>query len=229
MDDPEYLARLEKAVSSRTEELRHAISNLERSHDFTVEGLGHAMSLKDAHTGQHCKRVTAFAICIAHAIGQSPDQIRVIARGAFLHDIGNLAIPSAILRKPAPLTADEMKTVRTHCVRGGDLVRKIPFLAEAAEVVYAHHEKVDGTGYPRGLKAEDIPIAARIVALADAFDAMTSATPYRTALSLQGARAEIERFSGSQFDPSLVQSFLQIPDQVWLGMRREIESGQEFQ
>jgi len=223
------LQNVEKLVTGRTEQLRQAISALERSYDITLESLGNALSLKDPHTEHHCKRVTAFSISIARALGQAADQIRVTARGAFLHDIGHLATPSVILRKPNTLTSDEVKIMRTHCIHGYDLVRKIPFLAEPAEIIYAHHERLDGTGYPRGLKGEEIPLGARIVSVADAFDVITSGTPYRKAQSVQAARNEIEHWSSNQFEPRVVEAFLRIPDREWQELRDGIDAGRQLQ
>ncbi len=168
--------------------------------------------------------MTAFTIAIARAMGLSPDQIRVIARGAFLHDIGKMAIPDAILRKPGALDPDEVAIMREHCYRGYQILRRIPFLTEAAEIVYAHQEKFDGTGYPRGLKAEEIPLGARIFSIADTLDAMTSNRPYRAAQSLAAARDEIQRWSGRQFDPDVVQVFLSMPENIWADLRKNIEA-----
>src|SRR5438876_5585875 len=151
LENRAYQTNLEALVTARTEQLRQAISTLEKSYDITLEALGNALDLKDAETEGHSKRVTAFTIAIARAMGLSPDQIRVIARGAFLHDIGKMAIPDAILRKPGALDPDEVAIMREHCYRGYQILRRIPFLTEAAEIVYAHQEKFDGTGYPRGL------------------------------------------------------------------------------
>src|SRR6266571_2389802 len=153
-------ARTEQLLA-RTEQLRKAMSNLERSYDITLEALGDALDLKDAETEGHSKRVTAFTIAIARALGLSSDEIRVIARGAFLHDIGKMAIPDNILRKPDKLTPDEVTIMREHCFHGYQILKKIPFLAEAAEIVYSHQERFDGTGYPRGLKGEQIPPGSR--------------------------------------------------------------------
>jgi putative nucleotidyltransferase with HDIG domain len=166
--------------------------------------------------------VTAFTIAIARAIGLSSEQIRVIARGAFLHDIGKMAIPDAILRKPGKLDPDEVAIMREHCYRGYQIVKKIPFLAEAAEIVYSHQEKFDGTGYPRGLKNEEIPRGARIFSIADTLDAMTSNRPYRAALPDSAAREEIDRWSGRQFDPELVKVFLSMPEHIWPALREDI-------
>src|SRR5438552_5551112 len=153
------------------------MADLERSYDITLEALGDALDLKDAETEGHSKRVTAFTIAVARAMGLSGDRIRVIARGAFLHDIGKMAIPDAILRKPGALTEDERAIMREHCYRGYQMLRKIPFLTEASEIVYAHQEKFDGTGYPRQIKGEDIPLGARRCTVADTLDAITSHRP----------------------------------------------------
>src|SRR5256885_2183425 len=147
------------------------MNDLERSYDITLEALGDALDLKDSETEGHSKRVTAFTIAIARAMGLSSERIRVIARGAFLHDIGKMAIPDAILRKPGPLNDEERAIMREHCFRGYQMLRKIPFLTEASEIVYSHQEKYDGTGYPRSLKSEEIPLGARIFAVADTLHA----------------------------------------------------------
>lgn len=219
-----YQLNLESLVAARTDQLRQAMSDLERSYDITLEALGDALDLKDAETEGHSKRVTAFTIAMARAMGLSPEEIRVIARGAFLHDIGKMAIPDAILRKPAALTDEEKTIMREHCYRGYRMVRKIPFLADAAEIVYAHQEHYDGSGYPRGLKQQEIPLGARLFAVADTLDAITSDRPYRAAQSFLAARQEIARFSGTQFDPSVVSVFQSMPDAIWEDLRREIDN-----
>src|SRR5438105_9526915 len=190
LENRAYQSNLESLVAARTEQLRQAMTDLERSYDITLEALGDALDLKDAETEGHSKRVTAFTIAMARAMGLSPEKIRIIARGAFLHDIGKMAIPDAILRKPGPLTRDETAIMQEHALRGYQMLRKIPFLSEAAEIVYSHQEKYDGTGYPRGLKAEEIPLGARIFSVADTLDAITSDRPYRGAPTLRAARTE---------------------------------------
>ena len=219
-----YQSNLESLVTARTEQLRQAMGDLERSYDITLEALGDALDLKDAETEGHSKRVTAFTIAMARAMGMPNDKIRIIARGAFLHDIGKMAIPDAILRKPGPLTEEEKLIMREHCYRGYQMLRKIPFLGEASEIVYAHQEHYDGSGYPRGLKGEEIPLGARIFAIADTMDAITSDRPYRPARPLAAAREEILRFSGKQFDPEVVRVFLNMPESIWEDLRREIDS-----
>src|SRR6266566_6781161 len=182
LENRAYQTNLESLVAARTEQLRKTMKELEESYDITLEALGDALDLKDRETEGHSRRVTAFTIAIAKTMGLPSDQIRVIARGAFLHDIGKMAIPDAILNKPGKLDGPEFEIMREHPYRGYQIVKKIPFLAEAAEIVYAHQEKFDGTGYPRGMKAEEIPLGARIFSIADTLDAMTSNRPYRAAL-----------------------------------------------
>ena len=224
LENRTYQSNLEIKVQARTEELRQAMAELERSYDITLEALGDALDLKDAETEGHSKRVTAFTIAIARAIGLPGEKIRVIARGAFLHDVGKMAIPDAILRKPGSLTKEEIMVMREHCYRGYQMLRKIPFLAEPAEIVYAHQEYWDGNGYPRGLKAEQIPLGARIFAVADTLDAITSDRPYRTAQPVSAARDEIVRWSGRQFDPEVVRVFLKMPESIWEDLRQEINT-----
>jgi putative nucleotidyltransferase with HDIG domain len=224
MENRAYQTNLESLVAARTEQLRKAMGNLERSYDITLEALGDALDLKDAETEGHSKRVTAFTIAIARALGLPKEQISVIARGAFLHDIGKMAIPDAILRKPGKLNPDEVAIMREHCYRGYQMLKKIPFLTEASDIVYSHQERFDGTGYPRGLRGDEIPLGARIFSIADTLDAITSDRPYRAAQTLEAARAEIKRCSGSQFDPEIVEVFLRMPDNIWEDLRREIDA-----
>jgi len=219
-----YQTRLESLVKARTDQLQAAMSSLERSYDMTLEGFGDALALKNAETEGHSKRVTAFTIAIARALGLPREQINVVARGAFLHDIGKMALPDRVLLKPGKLDADETVMMREHCDHGYKIVKKIPFLSEAAEIVYAHHERFDGSGYPRGLKGKEIPLGSRIVAVANTLDSITSDLPYRAARSLQAAREEIAKWSGRQFDPEIVKTFLEMPDNTWEGLRREIEA-----
>jgi putative nucleotidyltransferase with HDIG domain len=224
LENRAYQSNLESLVAARTEQLRQTMVDLERSYDITLEALGDALDLKDAETEGHSKRVTAFTIAMARKMGMSGEKIRVIARGAFLHDIGKMAIPDAILRKPGALAETEVMIMREHCGRGYHMLKKIPFLADAAEIVYSHQEKYDGTGYPRGLVGDEIPIGARLFAVADTLDAITSDRPYRAAQTVNAAREEIRRFSGTQFDPKVVEIFMGMPESIWEDLRREINS-----
>ncbi len=224
LENEAYQTELASLVAARTEMLRKALTDLERSYDITLEALGDALDLKDAETEGHSKRVTAFTIAIARAMELLQDRVRIIARGAFLHDIGKMAIPDAILRKPGRLSPQEQVIMREHAVQGYQMLRKIPFLQEAADIVYSHQECFDGSGYPRGLRGDQIPLGARIFAIADTFDAMTSDRPYRAAQSISAGRREIERNAGKQFDPEIVEVFLSIPESMWQELRTQIEN-----
>jgi len=214
-----YRHNLEGMVSARTDQLRATLQELQRSYDITIEAMGDALDLRDQETEGHSRRVTAYTVALARALGVDADQLRIIAHGAFLHDIGKIATPDRILLKPGRLEPDEMAIMRNHCRCGYEMVRKIPFLTEAAEIVYAHQERFDGTGYPRGLRGEEIPLGARIFAIADTLDAMTSDRPYRKGTTLSGAQQEIARCSGTQFDPRIVEVFLCIPADLWINLR----------
>jgi putative nucleotidyltransferase with HDIG domain len=215
---------LERLVEARTEMLHRAIADLERSYDITLEALGNALDLKDAETEGHSKRVTAYSIVLARAMNIDASKVKIIARGAFLHDIGKMAIPDAILSKPGKLTPAEQAVMREHCVRGYAMLKKIPFLEQASEIVFSHQEHYDGGGYSQGLKAEEIPLGARIFAVADTLDAITSDRPYRKAKSFSDARREIERCSGTQFDPAIVAVYRELPDRLWNDLRSEINN-----
>lgn len=220
LENRSYQRNLEHLVAERTQQLSVTLQNLEQSYDYTLEALGGALDAKDAETEGHCQRVTAVTILIAKIMKVSKEPLRHIARGAFLHDIGKMGIPDQVLRKPGPLTEDERELMKRHCDIGYTVLKRIPFLKEAAEIVLSHQEFYNGTGYPRGLKGEEIPIGARIFAVADTFDAMTSDRPYRKALPVSAARAEIQKFSGVQFDPQVVEAFLSKPNEFWAEIRR---------
>jgi len=213
---------LEKLVAARTDLLHAAISDLEQAYDITLEALGDALDLKDAETEGHSRRVTAYTIALARAMGLKGETIRVVSRGAFLHDIGKMAIPDAILLKPGKLDHQEQAMMREHCLRGYQILRKIPFLQDAAQIVYSHQERFDGNGYPRRLKGESIVLGARIFAVADTLDAITSDRPYRRADSFEAARREILRCAGTQFDPQVVKVFENLPDRLWEDLQSEI-------
>lgn len=194
-----------------------------RDDDPKLNYLGRDLEAKTFESEGHSKRVTAFTIAIARSMGLPKEEIGVIARGAFLHDIGRIAIPDATLRKRGELSPDELAVMRQHCVRGYQIVKRIPFLANAAEIVYSHHERFDGTCYPRGLKGAEIPLGSRIFAVADTLDAITSNPFYNTTQGITVARAEIKRLSGAQFDPEVVKIFLELPEKIWEDLRRGID------
>jgi response regulator RpfG family c-di-GMP phosphodiesterase len=211
----EYRLHLEEMVSERTQQLRTALQQTERSYEDTLEALGAAIDLRDSPTAGHSRRVFLYSMELAKSIGGLEQEIRTIAMGAWLHDIGKLAIPDRILLKPGPLTDSEWEIMRRHARIGYELVKSISFLAGAAEIVLTHHERFDGSGYPQKMNGDEIPVGARIFAVADTLDAMTSDRPYRAALPLQAARDVIERGSGTLFDPLVAAAFLRIPSGTW--------------
>jgi response regulator RpfG family c-di-GMP phosphodiesterase len=219
-----YRRHLEEMIAQRTQQLQAAMARLEHSYSATLEALGSAIDLRDGPTAGHSRRVVLNSIKIAQAIGGLEKEHRNLGMGAWLHDIGKLAIPDVILLKPGALTEQERKVMQHHVQIGYDLVKSIPFLADAAEIILAHHERCDGSGYPRGLRAEEIPLGAGIFAVADSFDAMTSDRPYRSAMPLQQGRDEIQRAAGKLFDETVVRAFLAISVSKWTAIREEATS-----
>jgi len=212
---------LEETVDRRTRQIQAAVRRIEYTYDETLAALGGALELRDIETQGHSRRVTHYCLELARAVHCAPEELRAIARGSFLHDVGKIGIPDAILLKPDRLTVEEMSLMQTHVRIGYDLVCRIAFLNPAAQIVLTHHERWDGTGYPQGLRGIEIPLGARIFSIADTLDAMTSDRPYRAAVPFEAARGEIERESGHQFDPDLVRVFLQVPEAFWRKIRRE--------
>ena len=178
--------------------------------DELLQVLGTALDFRDHETAGHSQRVTRYCLEIAAATGCQAGEMNQIERAAYLHDIGKIAIPDAILQKKGKLTPEETEVMRTHAWIGYNLISRLSFLAPVAAIVLAHHERYDGNGCPRGLKEGEIPLGARIFAVADTLDAITSDRPYRQALPFSVAREEIIRESGHQFDPRVVESFLSI-------------------
>src|SRR6266705_3969798 len=223
-----YRHHLEEIVAEQTQQLREALREVERSYEHTLEALGVAIDLRDSSTAGHSRRGFLYAIEIGKAMGGLEHELKNIAMGAWLHDIGKLAIPDAILLKPGSLTDEERQVMQRHVQIGYDLVKGIPFLSNAAEIILGHHERCDGSGYPRGLKAEEIPGGARIFAVADTFDAMTSDRPYRRALPFAASREVIERGAGKHYDTHVALVFLSTPDETWQKIRRETAAIQVF-
>ena len=217
----EHQVVLERRVEEATRELAATLHELESTYRTTLEALGSAIDTRDLGTHAHSRRVRGYSLTIARAYGMPEVELRDLEHGVLLHDIGKIGIPDAILLKPGPLTPAEWKIMRTHPEIGRQLVEQIPFLRGAVPIVYHHHERWDGTGYPLGLKGEQIPLGARIFAIADAFDAMTFDRPYSRAISLESARREIERSAGSHFDPRVVNVFLDLPVEVFETIRRQ--------
>jgi HD domain/PilZ domain len=187
------------------------------SYDELLEVLGLALDFRDNDTAGHSRRVAQYSMEIAKAVGCSSDELLHINRGAYLHDLGKIAIPDAILFKAGELTAEEWEVMKTHPWLGYNLLTRISLLAPVGAILLSHHERFDGTGYPQGLKGEEIPVGARIFAIADTLDAMTSDRPYRKGKPYSDARDEVARQSGRQFDPAVVEAFLTIPEDTLRG------------
>jgi putative nucleotidyltransferase with HDIG domain len=214
-ENKHYQHHLEIKVEEQTASLRKALADVQRAYAQTLETLINALDAREQETQRHSKRVSEYALLLARRMNVPEEELTDIARGALLHDIGKIGISDAILLKPGKLTEEEWVSMRKHPEVGYNILKGIGFLEGAAQMVLQHHEKYDGTGYPRGLKGEQIMRGARIFAAIDTFDAMTSDRPYRKALSYQIAREEVIRFNGRQFDPAVVNCFLSIPEEVW--------------
>jgi putative nucleotidyltransferase with HDIG domain len=212
-DKERQLERYAADLRETFKQERARSSELRRSYTATVRALANAVEARDAYTGKHAERVAAYGLEIAAAVGLKLTDEPQIEFGFLLHDVGKVAIPDAILFKPERLSREEQALMRQHTVIGADIVADIDFLGSARDVIRFHHERWDGDGYPDGLAGEDIPLAARVFAVADALDALTTDRPYRPARPLAVARAEISRVSGAQFDPAVVEVFDAVPDE----------------
>lgn len=214
-----YETQLEMLVKSRTEELDHALSSVEESYRMTLKALAAALETRDHDTHGHSERVVSFSLRLGQELGLDSETMRSLEFGSLLHDIGKIGVPDAILHKPAKLSDEEWKTMRQHPIMGGKILNGIPFLKGAARVVSQHHEMWNGTGYPERLKGEEIDINARIFAVADTFDAITSDRVYRAAQSYEAAAAELDKWAGEQFDPAVVAAFHRVPREDWERLR----------
>jgi putative nucleotidyltransferase with HDIG domain len=203
--------RSSKQIVSQATALRAALAENERTYDATLAALSSALDVRDTETEGHARRVVRYMELIAEGLKVPVEQHATLRRGALLHDIGKIGVPDHILRKPGPLTENEWYTMKTHPDLGAKIIANVPFLEEVAVIIRAHHERWDGNGYPEGLAGEQIPLGARIFAVADSFDAMTSDRPYRRGRQLDEALLEIERCSTTQFDPAVVKAFLAVP------------------
>ncbi len=216
-----YRGSLETSIQRRTCELQVALSELESNYQMTLEALVAALDAREHETFSHSHRVRAYTRYLARRGGYPPALLPSLEQGALLHDIGKIAVADAILLKPAKLTAEEWVEMRKHPVAGDEMLKRVPFLRPASAVVRNHHERFDGTGYPDALKGNDIPLGARLFAVADTLDAMTSDRLYRKSPGFEAARTEIQRYRGIQFDPHIVDLFLKIPPATWMQVREE--------
>jgi putative nucleotidyltransferase with HDIG domain len=205
-----YAADLRETFKSE----RERTQQLTRSYMATVRALSNAVEARDAYTGGHAERVARYAIEIGRELGLPRPDAPEIEFGFLLHDIGKLAVPDSILFKPGPLTAEERALMTRHTIVGAEIMRDIEFLAEASKVVRSHHERWDGSGYPDGLAGEEIPLTARVFAVADVFDALTTDRPYRAALSFEQAHEMIVAESGRHFDPEVADAFQRVGDEI---------------
>src|SRR6476659_11338840 len=202
-----YEDHLEELVEQRTAELDQALLSLEEAYRSTLKALTTALETRDQETHGHSERVVSYSLRLGREYGLNREQMKALEFGSLLHDIGKIGVPDSILRKPAKLTEDEWARMREHPLHGQQILRGIDFLQGAARVVAQHHEKWDGTGYPSGLRGEEIDINARIFSVADAFDAITSDRVYRKGRSYEVALAELDEWAGRQFDPKIVEAF----------------------
>ncbi len=210
-----YQEHLQDLVDQRTRQL-------EDSYESTLQALVTALDFRDNETQGHSYRVVEYAVLVAQAMGVDEPELTTIRRGSILHDVGKIGIPDSVLLKPGKLEPKEWEVMKKHPEMGYRMLQHIHFLEPALDIVFSHQERFDGTGYPRALKAEEIPLGARIFAVVDTFDAMTSDRPYRAALSIEAAREEIRRCSGTQFDPEVAEAFLSIDAARWREIRERV-------
>ncbi|MGA9523089.1 MAG: HD domain-containing phosphohydrolase [Myxococcaceae bacterium] len=217
-----YQKKLERKVRDRTTELRNALKDIANTYQNTLLALVAALDAREHETSDHSQRVVKYTTAIAERMGLKNQELEEIGRGALLHDIGKIGVPDAVLLKPGKLTTEEWKEMRKHPDIGFQMIQAIPFLDTPAQIVLSHQERFDGGGYPRGLAKEEIHIGARIFAVADTLDAMTSDRPYRMGTTFANAISEIHRCSGTQFDPEVVRAFLAIGETGLMKIKQDM-------
>lgn len=229
LENRAYQQGLEDKVAERTRELVEKKQEVERlyrdlqgSYESTLQALITALDFRDNETQGHSSRVVEYAVLVAENMGIQEPEMAWIRQGAILHDVGKIGVPDAILRKAGKLDPGEWEEMKKHPEMGYRMLQHIHFLAPALDIVFCHQERWDGSGYPRGLKGEGIPLGARIFAVVDTFDAMTSDRPYRPAMSIEAARDEVHQYAGSQFDPKVARVFLSIDEETWRRIRERV-------
>lgn len=205
------VGELYRRQKERSEQLEAALESMRLAYRETVRSMAYVVEAKDAYTGQHLERCRVYGVALLEGIGRVAD-FPDAEFGFLLHDVGKVGVPERILNKPGPLTAAEWRVMRTHPTIGSQILTGIPGMENAAEVVRCHHEMWSGDGYPAGLRREEIPLPARVFQVVDAFDAMTTDRPYRAAMGVDRAVAELKRVAGTQFDPEVVAVFVDIVD-----------------
>ncbi len=210
-----YEDNLDRMVQDSAAELKKSTLRVEEAYSVTVTALGAALGLKDPESEEHCRRVAENGVRLGRKLDLAGEALQDLEWGAYLHDIGKIGVPEHILLQPTPLSESQREVIRRHPAMGYRLLQRIRFLAGAREVVLYHHERYDGSGYPYGLRGDEIPLAAKVFAVVDAVDAMTSRRPYRKSLSLSAAISEVRAQTGRHFDPGVVETFLSIPVTEW--------------
>lgn len=210
-----YYEGLEGQIVEGNSKLEQALEGIEKSYGVTLKALIQALETRDAETHGHSERVVTYSLRLAHEIGLDQEQRRDLELGALLHDIGKIGVPDAILRKPGKLDEREWEKMRLHPIQGHRILRNISFLEGASRVVLQHHERWDGKGYPNKLRGNEIDICARVFAIADAFDAMTSDRVYSRGMTFDEAYEELKKCAGSQFDPEIIEAFNLVPRTDW--------------
>ena len=216
-----YENHLEELVEQRTAELDRALDSLEDAYRSTLRALTAALETRDSETHGHSERVVTYSLRLGREYGLNREEMKALEFGSLLHDVGKIGVPDSILRKPAKLTEEEWVRMREHPLHGQQILRGIEFLQGAARVVAQHHEKWDGSGYPLGLREEEIDVCARIFSVADAFDAITSDRVYRRGKSYEAAAQELDDWAGRQFDPKVVEAFHRVPKEDWEELHRK--------
>jgi len=209
-DSRRWRETLDSEMERKRQRLSDALSSLTIDSDAALDGLLSVLTLADSDAYAHAYRVAAIAASVGRAMFLDEEDMALLERAALLHDVGKLAMPDAVLRKPAPLTLEEQHLIRQHPQIASDLMASVPYLSGAAELVRDAQERLDGLGYPNGAHAADVALGARIIAVADAFDAMTRPRVFRHAITARAALMEIERCAGSQFDPQVVAAFKRV-------------------
>jgi response regulator RpfG family c-di-GMP phosphodiesterase len=219
LENQRYRRTLEAQVAGRTHQLKEALDTLQSTYRSTLLALSTALDRRETGMGWHSLRMMKYAARLGREMGLGPEELRNLEQGALLHDIGKLGVPDALLRKQDALSGEEWALMRRHPVIGFQILAGIKFLQGAALMVLHHHERYDGTGYPGGLRGEDIVLEARIFALADALDCMTSGRAFQGGVTFEAAKEELRRCSGTQFDPKIVEAFLRIPLEEWKSLQ----------
>lgn len=214
MENLRYESALERTVQGRTKELAQSLRRVQESYELTIRTLASVLDRRYAESEAHCGRLARATTMLARTLGIEREEIAHIERGAYLHDIGKIVIPDSILEKKGMLDEKEWELVRKHPQIGYEILREIPYLVSAAEIVRSHHERYDGTGYPMHLKGEETPLGARIISLCDSLDAMLTTRPYRETVSFNIATEDIVAASGLQFDPDIVKVFVKVHEKL---------------